>query len=121
MNGVRGYKVFNPDWTCRGKQYSCPGAFEEDVKLKICKRGMHFCQKVSSCFDYYSFDSNNKVAEVVAYGEVITDGEKSVTNKLEIVREISWEEVLEIVNTGKSCTGLRSSLCRLLFLTSWKW
>ena len=33
MNGVRGYKVFNPDWTCRGKQYSCPGAFEEDVKL----------------------------------------------------------------------------------------
>ena len=121
MNGVRGYKVFNPDWTCRGKQYSCPGTFEEDVKLKICERGMHFCQKVSSCFDYYSFDSNNKVAEVVAYGEVITDGEKSVTNKLEIVREISWEEVLEIVNTGKSCTGLRSSLCRLLFLTSWKW
>ena len=109
MNGVRGYKVFNPDWTCRGKQYSCPGTFEEDVKLKICKRGMHFCQKVSSCFDYYSFDSNNKVAEVVAYGEVITDGEKSVTNKLEIVREISWEEVLEIVNTGKSCTGLRNS------------
>ena len=109
MNGVRGYKVFNSDWTCRGKQYSCPGTFEEDVKLKICKRGMHFCQKVSSCFDYYSFDSNNKVAEVVAYGEVITDGEKSVTNKLEIVREISWEEVLEIVNTGKSCTGLRNS------------
>ena len=109
MNGVRGYKVFNPDWTCRGKQYSCPGAFEEDVKLKICKRGMHFCQKVSSCFDCYGFDSNNKVAEVVAYGEVITDGEKSVTNKLEIVREISWEEVLEIVNTGKSCTGLRNS------------
>ena len=70
---------------------------------------MHFCKKASSCFDYYSFDSNNKVAEVVAYGEVITDGEKSVTNKLEIVREISWEEVLEIVNTGKSCTGLRNS------------
>ena len=109
MNGVRGYKVFNPDWTCRGKQYSCPGTFEEDVQLEICKRGMHFCKKASSCFDYYSFDSNNKVAEVVAYGEVITDGEKSVTNKLEIVREISWEEVLEIVNTGKSCTGLRNS------------
>lgn len=26
---VKGYKVFNPDWTCRGKQYSCPGTFEE--------------------------------------------------------------------------------------------
>ena len=29
---VKGYKVFNPDWTCRGKQYSCPGNFEEDVR-----------------------------------------------------------------------------------------
>ena len=22
---VRGYKVFNSDWTCRDKQYTCPG------------------------------------------------------------------------------------------------
>lgn len=26
---VHGFKVFNPDWTCRGKQYTCPGKFEE--------------------------------------------------------------------------------------------
>lgn len=28
---VKGYKVFNSDWTCKGKQYTCPGTFEEDV------------------------------------------------------------------------------------------
>lgn len=22
---VKGYKVFNSDWTCRDKQYTCPG------------------------------------------------------------------------------------------------
>ena len=28
MEKVKGYKVFNPDWTCMEKQYSCPGKFE---------------------------------------------------------------------------------------------
>lgn len=56
-------------------------------------------------FNYYSFDSSNKVAEVIAYGDVRTDGNKSCTDKLEIVREITWDEVLRIVNIGKNCTG----------------
>ena len=102
---VHGYKVFKHDWTCRGKQYTCPGRFIEEGKLEVCGRGMHFCQTAADCFNYYSFDSRNKVAEVIAYGEVVTDGDKSCTDKLEIVREIPWEEVLRIVNTGKNCTG----------------
>lgn len=32
MEVVRGYKVFNPDWKCRDKQYTCPGKFKEDVE-----------------------------------------------------------------------------------------
>ena len=102
---VHGFKVFKHDWTCRGKQYTCPGRFIEEGKLEVCGRGMHFCQTAADCFNYYSFDSRNKVAEVIAYGEVVTDGDKSCTDKLEIVREIPWEEVLRIVNTGKNCTG----------------
>lgn len=105
MNGVRGYKVFNPDWTWRGKKYSCPGTFEEDVELEIYKRGMHFCKKLSSYFDYYKFNPKSKVVEVIAYGEVITKGNISVTNKLKIIREISGEEVLKLMNIGKKCSG----------------
>ncbi len=41
---IKGFKVFNPDWTCRGKQYTCPGTFEEDVSPSVCDRGMHFCK-----------------------------------------------------------------------------
>lgn len=67
--------------------------------------GMHFCQTAADCFNYYSFNSENKVAEVIAYGEVRTEGDKSCTDKLEIVREIPWDEVLRIVNLGKNCTG----------------
>ena len=102
---VKGYKVFDPDWTCRGKQYTCPGKFEEEGELEVCGHGMHFCQTAADCFNYCRFDSKNKVAEVIAYGEVKTNGDKSCTDKLEIVREIPWDEVLQITNIGKNCTG----------------
>ena len=109
QNTVHGFKVFNPDWTCspngNTKQYACPGKFEEEGELNICDHGMHFCQTAVDCFNYYDFDSNNKVAEVIAYGEVLTEDDKSCTDKLEIVREITWDEVLRIVNLGKNCTG----------------
>ena len=102
--------MFNPDWTCRNKQYTCPGTFEEDVTPSVCDRGMHFCKKAADCFNYYSFNPENKVAEVIALAErTVEDGDKCATNYLEIVREISWQEVLEIVNTGKGCTGLCNS------------
>ena len=102
---VKGYKVFNSDWTCHGKQYSCPGTFEEFVSPSVCNVGMHFCKNAADCFRYYDFDPNNHVAEVIAHGTVAEDEYKCATNKLEIVREIPWAEVLEIVNTGKACTG----------------
>ena len=102
---VKGYKVFNSDWTCRGKQYSCPGTFEEFVSPDVCNVGMHFCKNAADCFRYYDFDPNNHVAEVIAHGTVAEGEDKCATNKLEIVREIPWAEVLEIVNTGKACTG----------------
>ncbi len=106
---VKGYKVFNPDWTCKGKQYTCPGKFEEDVTLSVCNKGMHFCKKAADCFIYYAFDPKNKVAEVIAYGDVLEEKNKCRTNKLEIVREIPWAELLELVNTGNGCTGLGNS------------
>ena len=102
---VKGYKVFSPDWTCRGKQYFCPGTFEEFVSPSVCNVGMHFCKNAADCFRYYDFDPNNHVAEVIAHGTVAEDENKCATNKLEIVREIPWAEVLEVVNTGKACTG----------------
>ena len=105
---IKGYKVFNPDWTCRDFQYEVGKTFEEDVTPKCCDRGFHFCTKASDCFNYYSFNPENKVAEVLALGMVDTESgdTKCCTNKIQIVREISWQELLTIVNTGKGCTGL---------------
>ncbi|WP_099327892.1 DUF7666 domain-containing protein [Clostridium paraputrificum] len=109
MSNVKGYKVFNPDWTCRGFQYEVGKTFEHDGNIELCGSGFHFCQKASDCFNYYDFNSNNKVAEVEALDLVETEGNKSVTNKIHIIREIPWQELLTIVNTGKDCTGLENT------------
>ena len=110
---IKGFKVFNPDWTCspngNTKQYTCPGKFEEDVTPVRCGQGMHFCKVAADCFNYYDFNPDNHVAEVAAYGEVVEEGDKCATNKLEIIREIPWAELLEMVNTGKGCAGLCNS------------
>ena len=101
---IKGFKVFNPDWTCspngNTKQYTCPGKFEEDVTPARCGQGMHFCKVAADCFNYYDFNPDNHVAE---------EGDKCATNKLEIIREIPWAELLEMVNTGKGCAGLCNS------------
>ena len=106
---ITGYKIFNPDWTCRGKAYTCPGTFEEDVEPIVCESGMHFCKKAIDCFNYYSFDPRNHIAEVIAHGTVVGYNDKCCTNKLEIVREISWTELLELVNVGEGNTGIGNS------------
>ena len=108
---MRGYKVFNPDWTCRGFQFEIGEIYEEDVTPSCCERGFHFCTELKDCFSYYPFDPNNKVAEIEALGEIDaeSDENKHCTNKIKIVREISWEEVLKMVNTGEANTGLCNS------------
>ena len=104
---MKGYKVFNPDWTCRGYQFEIGKIFTEDIKPVCCDRGFHFCTKISDCFNYYDFNPNNKVAEIEALGniDINKDGSKCSTNKIYIIRELTWHEVLDLVNTGEACTG----------------
>lgn len=102
---MTGYKVFNSDWTCRGFQYEVGKTYETEEEPICCRRGFHFCNKLVNCFNYYNFDSNNKVAIVEILGDVDISGDKSCTNKLHILKELTWYEVLEMVNTGNRNTG----------------
>ena len=104
---MEGYKVFKHDWTCRGFQYEVGKTFEEDVTPSCCVRGFHFCTKLTDCFMYYTFDPKNKVAKVIALGEIDEelDGSKCCTNKIQIVEEISWKDVLRIANIGAKNVG----------------
>ena len=108
---MKGYKVFDPDWTCRNFKYEVGKTYEHKGELELCRSGFHFCKKAIDCFKYYEFNPNNKVAEVVALGRIIEgDGDtKCVTDKMKIERELSWHEVLDLVNTGHANTGFGNS------------
>ena len=107
----KAYKVFEPDWICRDYDYKRNGnvigeIYEMGGEIEICERGFHYCPKLVNCFNYYGFNSNNKVAEIEILGAIKNDGvDKEVTNKFKIIRELSWHEVLELVNTGSGNTG----------------
>ena len=108
---TKGFKVFNKDWTCNSFQYEVGKTFEMKDSPICCNRGFHFCTKLTDCFNYYAFNSDNKVAEVEAIGEVVSDSgdTKHCTNKIKIINELTWHEVLDLVNMGKDCTGYCNS------------
>ncbi|RYD56967.1 MAG: hypothetical protein EOP56_09175 [Sphingobacteriales bacterium] len=103
---VKGYKVANPEGKCRGYQYEVGKIYTHEGTVKVCGSGFHFCRIAADCFNYYSFNSSNKVFEVEASGTIEHGDDKSACSELLIVREIDWSELLTIVNTGKDNTGL---------------
>ena len=107
--GIKGYKVLNPDWTCRGFQYELGKTYKHEGEIELCKSGFHFCQMISNCFNYYKFDSHNIVVEVEALGHTASNGIKSVTDEIKIVRELTWYEVLDLCNSGQNCDGRDNS------------
>jgi len=110
---MKGYKVFNPDFTANGGnfQYAENTTFEMDLPIKICSRGFHFCEKASDCFSYYDFDPKNIVCEVESLDkvELHNSDSKVCTNKILIGRKLSWDEVLKVANEGINNTGHSNS------------
>ena len=107
----KAFKVFNDDWTCNHFQYMVGQTYTMTEELNICQTGFHFCPKLMNCFSYYDFNATNKVAEVEILGKVEWDETKSkgCTNQIKIIREISWYEVLDLVNSGDGNSGNRNS------------
>ena len=107
---IKGYKAFNKDLCCRGFQYELGKTYEQEEAPICCGKGFHFCKNAADVFNYYKFDANNtRVCEVIAHGMVAEEGDKCSTNKIEIVRELTWEEFLGHCNTGKANSGLNNS------------
>ena len=60
-----GYKGFDQNWRCRGKQYEVGKTYEEE-KAVLCQEGMHFCENPFDVFTYYSSSDRARYAEVEA-------------------------------------------------------
>ena len=107
-----GYKAFDENLQCRGFQFEVGKTYEtgkQKDELKLCSDTVfHFCRelyKIESVSNY-TF-SKSRICEVIAEGDIVTDGDKFGTNKLTILREIPREELNEYNtwNSGKWNSG----------------
>jgi hypothetical protein len=85
---VFGYKAMDPDMCCRGFKFAVGETYAIDGMPELCERGYHFCESAYDVWDYYS-RCDAIVCEVEALGVVVTDGKKSCTNRIRIIRRMN--------------------------------
>lgn len=105
---MKGYMIFNKDWTWNYCQFEVGKTFKENIKPICGKQGFPFFESMEECFAYCTFSLGNKIAEVEALGEIdiSRDGKKYCTNIMRVVRELDWLEAFSLVNTGKYSSEL---------------
>ena len=110
-NAIQAFKAFESDWKCKGFQYEVGKEYFHDGEVVICNSGFHCCKTLADCFNYYPFDNSTKIARVNVWGTVLEHSEDSkiCCSNIEILEEISWDEVLKICNTGDCNTGNRNT------------
>ena len=91
-----GFKGFDKDLKCNGKQYALGETFEEP-EAKLCDRGLHYCEYPLDCLGYYAPGVGSRYAQVVAENpeEETGDDSKRVTKKLTIGAESSLHGVID--------------------------
>jgi len=114
VKGYKGFKLVGDKLVCSGDGYymvyEVGKTYIHDGDISICKSGFHFCEQLKDVHEYYSLSEEFHVfAEIEASGIVIRGEDKSVCSELKIIRLLSEEEVLRLVNTGTDNTGLFNS------------
>lgn len=89
------FKGFNADLTCLGFQYSVGPTFEfKDIEL--CKRGGHSSLLPWDVFLFYRKGAGHKYFRVLISGKREHDAHKSVAENLELLEEISEEQLAQL-------------------------
>lgn len=108
MDGIKdkviiGFKAFEHDMTCIGKQYKENTKYIENG-TEMCQKGMmHFCEDPINLFQYYPFIDKNceftRFAEVEGSGNIIHDSHKDkiAVTKLKIKNEIPFRTFIDML------------------------
>ena len=94
-----GYKGFNAQLQGYNKfQFEEGNTYEITGTLEMCKNGFHFCDMPINVLEFYTNTNNNKYAIIEALGEIAVDkmSKKLVTNKIKIIKVISYEELMQL-------------------------
>ena len=86
------------NYKCRNQTYVVGKTYTSD-KLKICHYGMHYCNKMEDTLKYYETNKNFILLEVEILGDVETEEDKSVTNKLKVLRVVPFDEYTDLMKS----------------------
>ena len=135
------FKGFDKNLKCRDFQYEVGKTYTMDEEPKLCEKGFHFCQRLTDVFSYYpryyqyfnpGYKTNYRycLIEVFGDGKYDVDRRKGVTNAIKIIRELTEEEINEIITKEekeKSCEELladsisaQHQINLLQYLKEWK-
>ena len=113
---IIGYKAFNKDAEglyCQPSsfkfRYKAGEVYEIEGELSLCENGIHFCRELKNVFQFYSLVQWVSVHKVEILGNIIDDEDniKSCTNKLKILEEVSFEDIIQSFKLNSN--GVNSS------------
>ena len=86
------------DFMCRDHKFEIGQTYELPGTPILCKYGFHYCVNSKDVLEHYPIRHNFRLLEIEDLGECIHSDDKSVTNKIRIVREIPKEEYYSLFN-----------------------
>jgi hypothetical protein len=86
-----GYKA-TYNFMCRGYVFEIGHSYELKETPRPCKYGFHYCVNPKDVLYYYPIRNCFRLLEIEDLGDSVTEGNKTATNKIRIIREIPKEE-----------------------------
>ena len=87
---MKGYKA-TYNFKCRNQEYKVGKTYTADMMM-MCSYGIHFCQNMKDVINYYYPTKDFILLEIDVLGNVETEDDKSVTDKIKVLRVIPPEE-----------------------------
>ena len=104
---IHGINGFHKDWKQYEITFTPNTCYHHDGKLEFCKSGFHFCKWLHLVFIYRFMATTAHICRVVARGKILQGLDKYVCSDIEILDELSGEEICEIMD--KELTALMRS------------
>ena len=111
QNPEIGYKAFTEDLSCKFFHYAVGETYKLEGRPSLCRKGYHYCLKLSDTTNYYGLVRGNRYCLVAGWGMRLegdpqSDDSKRCTNNIKILKELTLEEVIDIlVEEAKKDSG----------------
>lgn len=94
------YKGFDKDLKCKNFQFEVGKEYSTDCVTvpKLCsKDGFHYCDNLLKVFNHYSLNATNRFCIIEVTGLHTKDKEKGIATSIKIIREITKDEINEML------------------------